>query len=195
MLPVAASHAAEPPAVDFAAIKSPIIFKGDAVTACRDPAAVYHDGVFRLFFTLVRKEDDGNAYLYTAVSKSSDLATWTYVGRTKGGENSCVIVDGDEYVLFHSPGNGIGVKRSRDLKEWRDAGLLTLGQKDWPWAKGRLTAGFVLDLRREPRVGKAVMFFHGSGPEDERTMFDNYASMGLAWSNDLAAWDWPGKGK
>jgi len=312
MLLTAALQAAEPPAVDFAAIKSPIIFKGDAVTAYRDLAAVYHDGVFRLFFTMVRKEEDGNVYLYTAVSKSSDLASWTppriltprdrslnysspgnvvrfgqewvlclqtyprpkgekfgnetariwtmrskdletwgrpellrvkgpdvpqekmgrmidpfllqdkddpgkwwcfykqngvsmswsrdlaawtYAGRTGGGENPCVIVDGGEYVLFHSPGNGIGVKRSRDLKEWRDAGLLVLGQKDWPWAKGRLTAGFVLDLRREPRIGKAVMFFHGSGPEDERSMFDNYASLGLAWSADLAAWDWPGKDK
>lgn len=28
--------------------------------------------------------------------------------------------------------------------------------------KGRLSAGFVLDLRKEPRVGKALVFFHGS---------------------------------
>jgi hypothetical protein len=151
-------------------------------------------------FLLQDKDDPGKWWCFykqngVSMSWSRDLATWTYAGRIKGGENSCVIVDGGEYVLFHSPGNGIGVKRSRDLKEWRDAGLLTLGQKDWPWAKGRLTAGFVLDLRREPRVGKAVMFFHGSGPEDERTMFDNYASLGLAWSTDLATWDWPGKDK
>lgn len=298
------------PRLDLAAVPSPILFRGDATTAYRDPTAVYHEGVFRLFFTLVKTEADGNPYLYTATSKSADLVhwtepriltprdrklnysspgnivrcgtqwvmclqtyprpkgekygnatarlwtmrsedletwsqpellrvkgpdlpveamgrmidpyllqakdspdkwlcfykqngvsmswsrdlkTWTYAGRFDGGENSCVIVDGNEYVLFHSPQNGIGVKRSGDLRNWRDAGLLLLGQKDWPWAQGRLTAGFVLDLKHDPRVGKYLMFFHGSGPEDERTMFDNYASLGLAWSDDLLQWQWPGK--
>ncbi len=297
-------------AVDFSAIKSPIIFKGDDRTAYRDPAAICHDGVFRLFFTLVRTEDDGNIYMYTAVSKSRDLAewtpprtltprdrslnfsspgnvvrfgdewvlclqtyprpnaekygnqtariwtmrskdletwgepellrvkgpgvpveqmgrmidpfllqdkddpgkwwcfykqngvsmshsrdlrNWTYFGRASAGENASVLVDGGEYVLFHSPGNGVGVKRSRDLATWQDADLITLGQKDWPWARGRLTAGFVLDLRGQPGIGRYVMFFHGSGPEDERTMFDTHASLGIAWSGDLVTWDWPGK--
>lgn len=301
---------ADEPRIDLAALPSPILFRGDAVTAYRDPAAVYHDGLFRLFFTLVKIEEDGTAYSYTAASKSKDLVhwtapriltprdramnysspgnvvrfgnqwvlclqtyprpngekyananarlyvmrsedlenwsqpellsvkgpdvpfermgrmidpyllldkdepgkwwcfykqngvsmswspdlkTWTYVGRVDGGENSCVVLDGDEYVLFHSPANGIGVKRSRDLKHWRDVGLLVLGQDGWDWARGRLTGGFVLDLTREPKVGKHLMFFHGSGPEDERTMFDNYASLGIAWSDDLLEWDWPGK--
>ncbi len=104
-----------------------------------------------------------------------------------------MIVDGNGYVLFHSPANGIGVKRSRDLKHWRDEGVLTLGQTSWPWARGRLTAGFVLDLRKNPSVGKALMFFHGSDfPEnDPRGGFDNFASIGLAWSNDLMLWTWP----
>ena len=89
-------------------------------------------------------------------------------GRISAGENACVIIDGDDYVLFHSPANGIGVKRSRDLKDWRDQGLLTLGQNVWPWAQGRLTAGFVLDLRTEPAVGQALLFFHGSDfPEND----------------------------
>ena len=95
--------------------------------------------------------------------------------------------------MLHSPDNGIGVKRSPDLRTWRDEGLLTLGQLEWPWAQGRLTAGFVLDLRREPEVGKYVLFFHGSGPEDERTLFDTFASIGIAWSDNLHEWDWPGK--
>jgi hypothetical protein len=51
----------------------------------------------------------------------------------------------------------------------------------------------VLDLRSEPRVGRYLMFFHGSGPEDERTMFDHHASLGLAWSADLREWHWPGE--
>ena len=96
--------------------------------------------------------------------------------------------------MFHSPENGIGMKRSRDMKNWTDSGgLITLGQEGWPWARGRLSAGFVLDLRDDQRVGKYLMFFHGSGPEDEKTMFSTHASLGLAWSEDLASWDWPGK--
>ena len=307
-----AALAAEPRRPSLFDIPSPIIFRGDATTACRDPAVVYHDGWFRLFFTLVKTEQDKRPFSYTAWSKSRDLAkwsepaiitprdqnlnygspgniirhggewvlclqtyprphgekygnasariwtmrskdletwgppellrvkgpdvprekmgrmidaylledkdepgkwwcfykqngvsmswsrdlkTWTYAGHTPAGENACVIVDGGEYVLFHSPGNGIGVERSKDLKEWRDEGVLTLGQKTWPWAQGRLTAGFVLDLRREPAVGKALLLFHGSDfPEnDPRGGFDNFASIGLAWSDDLKAWAWPGK--
>lgn len=298
----------------MSAIASPIVFRGDATTAYRDPAAIYHEGWFRLFFTLVKIEPDKRPYSYTAWSKSRDLVkwtepviltprdqslnygspgnvvrcgdewvlclqtyprpngekygnatariwtmrsadlenwtepellrvkgldvtqegmgrmidpfllrdkddsgkwwcfykqagvsmswsrdlrTWTYSGRTPGGENACVILDGGEYVLFHSPANGIGVKRSRNLRQWSDEGTLTLGQTEWPWAQGRLTAGFVLDLRKESSVGKALMFFHGSEfPEnDPRGGFDNFASIGLAWSDDFKAWTWPGDGK
>jgi hypothetical protein len=296
--------------VSFRSLTTPIIFKGDALTAYRDPAALYHDGKFHLYFTLVKREADGKPYLYTAWSSSADLARWTepriftprdvnlnfsspgnvvhfsnqwvlclqtyprpngekhgngdarvwirrglnledwadpellrvkganvprenmgrmidpflledkdvpgkwwcffkqngasmacstdlrnwsYRGRVEAGENVCVIVVGGEYVMFHSPRNGVGMKCSPDLKTWRDEGLITLGQKDWPWAKGRLTAGFVLDLTKTPGVGKYIMFFHGSGPEDEDTMFDNFASIGLAWSDDLKQWHWPGK--
>jgi len=128
-------------------------------------------------------------------SWSKDLKTWVPAGVGAGGENPCVIVDGDEYVLFYSPHTGIGVKRSKDMKTWRECGVLTLGLPDWDWAKGRLSAGFVLDLRREPRVGKALMFFHGSRwPEgDPRGGWANHVSLGIAWSDDLVNWDWPGK--
>jgi hypothetical protein len=299
--------------VDFSAIPSPIIFRGSATTAYRDPAAVFSNGWFYLYFTLVQIDPDNGPFQCTAWSKSRDLVTWTppriftprdqhlnfgspgdvirfdgewiiclqtyprpnhelygnadsriwimrshdlenwgapellqvkgpdvprekmgrmidpfllaskdepgkwwcffkqngismswsmdlktwhFVGSVPAGENPCVIVDGDDYLLFHSPANGIGVKRSKDLRKWVDEGIITLGQKNWPWAKGRLTAGFVLDLRKDPHVGKAIMFFHGSDyPEkDKRGGFDNFASLALAWSDDLKNWDWPGKG-
>ena len=305
--------------INFSAIKSPIIFKGDATIAYRDPACIYHNGVFRLFYTYILTEDDGKIYWCTAFSKSRDLIhwtkpkiitpkdlnlnfaspgnvirygdqwilclqtyptpngekygnkncrvwimrsndletwspaemlmvkgpdvpvekmgrlidaylvedkdepgkwwcffddnaanmsysydlkTWTYFNRIEAGENVCILVDGDEYVMFHSPKNGIAMKRSKDLKTWRDVGRktgkhdtgpITLGQKDWPWAQGRLSAGFVLDLRDEPRVGKYLMFFHGTGPEGESVKFNTHACLGLAWSDDLIHWDWPGK--
>ncbi len=298
--------------VSLSAIRSPVIFRGDATTAYRDPAAVYQDGWFRLFFTLVKigpgkrafscaawsksrdlekwsepvaftprdlnlnygspgnvirqggewvlclqtyprpngeqfgnkdariwtmrsrdletwgapellcvkgpavpqakmgrmidpflfedKDEPGTWWCFykqngVSMSWSRDLRSWTYAGHTSAGENSCVIRDGDDYVLFHAPANGIGIKRSKNLKEWRDEGVLKLGQKDWPWAQGRLTAGFVLDLRKDAAVGKVLMFFHGSDyPEnDSRGGFDNFASIGMAWSDDLKSWIWPGK--
>lgn len=129
-------------------------------------------------------------------SWSYDLKNWTYGGRTACGENVCVLVDRGEYLLFHSPHNGIGVKRSGDLKKWRDVGkLITLGQKNWNWAETRLTAGCVLDLRKEPAIGKYLMFFHGSGPGKNKTQNNVYANcaIGIAWSDDLKTWQWPGK--
>ena len=67
----------------------------------------------------------------------------------------------------------------------------------WDWARGRLSAGFVIDLRREPQVGKAILFFHGSRwPEkDPRGGWATQVSLGLAWSEDLVTWDWPGKNR
>ena len=293
------------------ALSSPVIFRGDAATAYRDPAAIYRNGWFYLYFTLTRIESDGQVFQYVAWSKSSDLRhwtspviltprdshlnysspgdivrfggewvlclqtyprphgekyanddariwsmrshdlehwsapellrvkgpdvpidkmgrmidpfllqdkdhpgkwwclfkqqgvsrswsrdlrNWTFAGTVSGGENVSVVIRGNQYVMFHSPGNGIGIKRSCDLKHWHDAGLLTLGQKDWPWARGRITAGFVLDARRVPGVEKYLMFFHGSKftEEDPRGGFDNFASIGVAWSSNLQTWNWPG---
>jgi hypothetical protein len=150
-------------------------------------------------FLLEDKDEPGKWWCFykqngVSMSWSRDLRTWTYSGHANAGENVCVLVEGDEYILFHSPRNGIGVKRSRDLKEWRDGGLLTLGQQDWPWAQRRLTAGFVLDMRKEPGVGRYLMFFHGDTGEGPKTNeAHGQGTLGLAWSDDLLHWDWPGK--
>ena len=122
-------------------------------------------------------------------STSRDLVHWTFVGKADAGENVCVLLKDNRYVMFHSPKNGIGVKTSDNAVDWTDEGpLLTLGQKDWPWASGRITAGAVIDCRRVPGVGKYLMFFHASSPIDFAP-----ASLGLAWSDDLKTWTWPGK--
>ena len=306
-----ASAGGRPLSPMLSALASPDLFAGDATTAYRDPAAIYNDGWFHLYFTLIKTESDGKAYSRVAWSKSRDLRGWTtpvaitpedksleygspgdvvrfndewvlclqtyprpngerygnansriftmrsrdlekwdeprllrvkgtsvaadamgrmidpyllrdkddpgkwwcffkqngismshstdlenwaFTGHTPAGENPCIVVEKNEYVLFHSPPNGIGTKRSTDLLTWRDEGITTLGQSQWPWAQGRITAGFVLDLRDTPAVGKALMFFHGSRfPEnDARGGFDNFASLGVAWSDDLKYWQWPG---
>jgi hypothetical protein len=297
--------------LNLSALSSPVLFSGDATHAYRDPAAIFHNGWFYLYFTLVITEQNQIPYSYVAWSRSRDLLQWTApvkltprdksldygspgdvvrhknqwvlclqtyprpngerygnqdsrlwtmrssdlehwtapellrvkgphvaiqamgrmidpfllqdkdhpgkwwcfykqngisisastdlkrwkpYGHTDAGENPCVLVDRNQYILFHSPPNGIGVKRSSDLLTWTDEGVIFLGQEQWPWAKARITAAFILDLRTNPAVDKAMMFFHGSTyPEtDPRGGFDNYASIGIAWSDDLKKWDWPG---
>ena len=307
---VAAKDLEQPsPGWDLSKIRSPIIFRGDAVTAYRDPAVLYHDDCFHLFFTVCRFEE-GVAYWYLGYSQSDnllewktprlltpkdrnlnfsspgnivwfedewilclqtyptprnesygtadsriwlmrskdligwsepellrvkgpniplesmgrmidpyllpdkdeigkwwcfykqngvslswsyDLLHWTYSGHYDSGENVCVLVEGSEYVLFHSPQNGIAVKRSTDLSNWRDSGsLITLGQSNWRWAQGRLTAGTVIDLRHQKGIGRYLMFFHGSEREGLKVHpAHGRASLGLAWSDDLIDWEWP----
>jgi len=298
--------------IDFSQLTSPIIFRGDQKYGFRDPAVVYHDGTFYLYFTLSETAYDGGYYNMTAYSTSSDLVhwafpeiitpkdrnlnhsspgniirydnqwiiclqtyptpdletfgtsdsriwimrsddlknwsepellrvkgndvpredmgrmidpylladaqeegkwwcfykqngasmsysydlkSWTYVGRARAGENVTVIRQDDEYIMFHSPANGIGVKRSKNPKSWgADTQLLTLGQKQWPWAQGRLTAATVIDLTEETSVGKYIMFFHGSSKEGLRAhRAHGRASLAIAWSDDLVNWTWVGK--
>jgi len=297
-------------------LDSPIIFQGNDSLAYRDPAVLYHDGVFYMYYTLVKTED-GYIYSYTAYSTSVDLRKWSpaqiitprgqdlnycspgnvirykdewilslqtyprpglkasdptmyatsdarvyimrsknleewsepellmvkgpevqesemgrmidpylvedkdekgkwwcfykqngvsmsytydfenweYCCHTESGENVTVLTEGNEYILLHSPRNGMAIKRSSDLHNWKDWGdLIVLGQDKWEWARGRITAGTIIDLRSHSNYGKYIMFFHGSGPktEDEGD-FDRNASIGISWSDDLLEWDWPGK--
>ena len=63
-----------------------------------------------------------------SMSFTCDFKNWTYFGHTESGENACVLVENNEYVLFHSPKNGIAIKRSSDLEHWHDWGdLIILG--------------------------------------------------------------------
>ena len=300
-------------AVDFQKLNSPVLFRGDSVTAYRDPMAIFHNGEFYLYFTLTEIEKNDSIYMYIAFSKSRDmihwspvqkitkrdqklnfsspgniiqykdewimcmqtyprpgytkadmpkygdstsrlfimrskdlrnwsapelllvkgddvaeknmgrmidpflladhselgkwwifykkngasrsysydLKHWVYSGNSPAGENLCIIWNKDEYIMFHSPENGIGIKRSVDLIHWKDDNeLLTLGQAYWAWAKGRITAGFVLSLNKEHEK-KYLLFFHGSGPKKETEGdFDKNASIGFAWSKDIRHWEW-----
>jgi hypothetical protein len=297
-------------------LKSPILFRGNEKTAYRDPAVLYYNNLFFLFFTLTEIEADHMIYMYTALSRSSDLIhwtaprkltvkdqnldfsspgniirfqgewlmclqtyprpgytveqmpvygnknarlfimrsknlenwsapellkvkgfdvsvsdmgrmidpyllrdkddstkfwclykqngvsmsftydfkNWTYFGHTESGENVCVLTENNQYLLFHSLANGIGIKKSTNLRTWKDyGGLITLGQSTWNWAKGRITAGIVIRLPKNQKA-KYLMFFHGSGPlTEQQGDFDKNSSIGIAWSNDLYTWNWPGK--
>ena len=129
-----------------------------------------------------------------SMSSSEDLVHWTYYGRADAGENVTVVHDhrAEEYVMFHSPANGIGVKRSDSPTKWgEDVALLKFDQENWSWAARRLTAATVVDLKQEPAVGKYVMFFHGDSKQGTIPAHGR-ASLAIAWSDDLTTWHWPG---
>lgn len=117
-----------------------------------------------------------------SMSYSYDLKKWSYFGNVSGGENACIILKEDKYLLVHSPENGIGIKESADLREWKDKGLFFLNQENWAWAKGRITAGFLMESNTSSY--KYILFFHGS-TEDSFPETHGNASIGIAFSNDL----------
>ena len=84
--------------VDIKQLKSPILFQGDEKTAYRDPAVLYHDNVFHLFYTLMEIEADGYIYGYTAYSSSTDLLDWTSPKK---------LTPKDQLLNYSSPGNVI----------------------------------------------------------------------------------------
>ena len=125
-----------------------------------------------------------------SMSYSDDLKNWTYCGHRNAGENVTVIKQNDEFVMFHSPENGIGVKRSKKLYEWGDdVQMLTFDQENWGWADERLTAATVIDLTKVKGIEKYIMFFHGE--TGYLIAAHGQASMAVAWSDDLINWDWP----
>ena len=131
-----------------------------------------------------------------SMSYSYDLKKWNFTGSAKSGENVTVLYKEGQYILFHSPENGIGIKKSASPTEWGDDEILiTLGQKEWPWAQRRLTAATVIDLTDNQKFDKYIMFFHGSSEEGAKPIYNahNNASLGIAWSSDLETWEWPGK--
>ena len=131
-----------------------------------------------------------------SMSYSYDLKNWTFSGSANSGENVTVLHKDGQYILFHSPENGIGLKKSNSPTEWgEDEYLITLGQDQWVWAQRRLTAATVIDLTHDSKFGKYIMFFHGSSAEGAKPAYNahNNASLGIAWSVDLENWNWPGK--
>jgi hypothetical protein len=144
-------------------------------------------------------------------STSLDLTNWTFnpnpVSRGENPEaiadhgdweNPEVIVDHGDYLMFYSPKNGTGVVRSHDGLSWHDdQPPITLGQKDWPWAQTRITAGYVADLRNVPGVGKYVFVCHSMGPGKIKTPRNVHANCNIVigWSDDLRNWSWPGSSK
>ncbi|MBS1816251.1 MAG: hypothetical protein JSS87_15380 [Acidobacteria bacterium] len=147
-----------------------------------------HPGHWRIFFKQ-------NGHLFQ--STSPDLKTWTFHPEPIAkGENPEVIVDHGDYLLFYSPENGTGVLRSHDGITWHeDQPPIVLGQKDWPYAETRITAGYVADMRNLPNIGKYVFVTHTMGPGKTKTNLNVLANCNIVigWSDDLKHWHWPGE--
>ena len=82
---------------DLSALTEPRILAGNDTLAFRDPAAVYHDGVFHLFFSLVRIEQD-SIFSYVASSSSRNLRDWT---------EPRILTPRDQSLDYSSPGDVI----------------------------------------------------------------------------------------
>lgn len=150
-----------------AKFESPVLFAGDAKNAYRDPAAIYHDGWFYLYFTWIRTEEDGIPYSYVAWSRSRELRYWT---------EPVILTPRDKNLDFGSPGDVV-----------RRRGRWILCLQTYPRPNGerygnqnsRIWTMSSRDLHRS------------QFPEDDpRGGFDNYASIGFAWSDDLNNWNW-----
>lgn len=72
-----------------------IIFKGDDKTAYRDPACIYYNNTYYLFFTVSEKE---NGYMYNCIglSTSNDLKNWSKVN---------ILTEKNLDTNYSSPGN------------------------------------------------------------------------------------------
>ena len=86
------------PAIDFAAIPSPIILRGNTQRAYRDPCGHYHGGVFRVWHSNIRGRADSAWCAATAVTESRDLITWS---------EPHDVTERDRALNYSSPGNVI----------------------------------------------------------------------------------------
>ena len=63
------------------------------------------------------KEESGKWWCFykqngASMSWSIDLETCTYCGHVDAGENVCLLIEEEDYVLFHSPKNGLSVPKT-----------------------------------------------------------------------------------
>ena len=138
-----------------------------------DPYILEENGRFICFF-----KQNGVSF-----STSEDLTNWQFQGSAKCGENVCVLKNNDKYLVFNSPENGINIMSTKDFKTFNDIDTLYLNQQDKPWAKDRITAGFVTDASSLSPY-KYAMFYHGDN--EENYLFG--ASLAVTFNNDLKNW-------
>ena len=183
--------------MDFTAFTSPVLLRGDAHTAYRDPAAYFHAGVFYLYFTLVETEPDGTVYLYLAMTTSTDLIRFTPVRKLSPRDRTLnlsspgnVIRFGGRFCLCcqsycrengEKYGNAncrLWLLRSDDLVHWDAPELLRVKGDAVPREEmGRMIDPYLLEDKDEP--GKYWCFYKQNG-------------VSLSSSRDLEHWEYAG---
>lgn len=169
---------------DFEHFKEPVLLrvKGDGVP---------EEKMGRMIdpYLIKDKDDPDKVWCFykqngVSYSYSYDMEHWTYAGHADCGENVCAIVKDNTYYLMHSPENGIGLLKSKDLVHFEEEGPVNfLSQSRWVWAKDRITAGCLLDLTEVSEVGGYLMFYHGDNEKNGTFLFG--ASIAMAFTKDL----------
>ena len=184
--------------INFSKIKSPILFEGSYKYAYRDPAVLYHNDAFHLYFTLVERSDDGGMYLFTAYSTTQDLVHWTF---------PTILTPKDRNLNFSSPGNiirfndewiiclqtyptpnketwgnetsRIWIMRSKDLLNWSEPELLRVkGPEVTREDMGRMIDPYLLEDMDEP--GKWWVYYKQDG-------------VSMSYSHNLKDWTFAGR--
>ncbi|MHC4086660.1 MAG: hypothetical protein ACYSU5_15855 [Planctomycetota bacterium] len=169
--------------VDLTKIPSPQVLAGNENNHYRDPTAIYHDGIFRLFFT-VNQPRDNKKYMvsFLGTTTSRDLVNWTPVK---------LLTPEDPALNYSSPGNiirynaewiicfqtypigslkGFGgdgtarlfIMRSKDLENWSEPELLKVKGPDVPRERmGRMIDPYLIKDKDEP--GKWWCFYKQNG--------------------------------
>ena len=186
----------------LSALDDPRLFSGNDSTAFRDPAAIYENGVFHLFFSLVRSERD-SVFSYVATSTSVNLKDWTepriLTERDQNLDYSSpgnVIRLGDEWVLcmqtyprpeyirsvmprYGSEDARLFIMRSKDLETWTEPELLKVKGDIPEEDMGRMIDPYLIEDKDEP--GKWWCFYKQNGdgqragsPPDSYWIADQY---------------------
>lgn len=167
-------------------LKSPVIFQGNDTLAFRDPAVLFFDGVFYLFFTLVETESDGKIFAYTVASHSSNLIHWSSPKKITPRDqdlNYCspgnVIRFGNEWILclqtyprpdhyktqpicYGNQNARIFYMRSKDLVYWEEPEIMMVKGREIPVDEmGRMIDPYLLEDKDEQ--GKYWCFYKQDG--------------------------------
>jgi hypothetical protein len=184
--------------MDLTRLNTPIIFKGNATYAYRDPAAVYHQDRLYLYFTRSELTADGSYYNQTALSTSRDLIHWTEPlaltprdRRLNYSSPGNVIRVEDQWILclqsyptpngetFGNASSRLFIMRSDDLVHWSEPELLRVKGPDVPVAAmGRMIDPYLLADADVP--GRWWCFYKQRG-------------VSMSVSDDLRTWTYTGR--
>ena len=179
-------------------LTSPVIFAGNRKHAFRDPAVVYHEGEFFLYFTLVERDRDGGCHWFLAMSRSADLLTWSKPINLSPRDrrlNYCALGNvtrsGDDWIvcyqtyptpkreIYGDKTSRIFIARSKDLLNWSKPELLRVkGEYVERASMGRMIDPFLIEDADDP--GKWWCFYKQDG-------------VGMSWSYDLKHWNYVGR--